>query len=116
MTELRKVLDPVHGKSHDIVSSSPGKVASTSAKGIGNDPLDTQVGVVIAVYRNELGGKVYDVSAEGTVLYGLKAWPVLGEVGVGEIVQVSKATSGALSYLIVARTTELFGEGRICYV
>jgi hypothetical protein len=116
VTELRKIFDPVRGKAHDIVASSPGRVGSTFARGLGQDPLDTRVGVVVAVYRNELGGRVYDVAADGSILYGLKAWPTLGEVRVGETVQVSRATSGALSYLIVARTTELFGEGRICYV
>jgi hypothetical protein len=115
-TEVRKVFEPESGAAYDIVSSAPGKAVSQLMRGLGHDPLDTRVGVVVAVYRNELGGRVYDVAAAGQILYGLKAWPSLGEVTVGEIVQVSRATSGALSYLIVARTTELFGSDRVCYV
>lgn len=113
---VRKVFCPAKGIAHDIVSSSTGKVSRALSRGLGEDPLDTRVGVVIAVYRNELGGQVYDVAAAGRVLYGLKAWPALGELRVGETVQVSRSTSGGLSYLVVARTSEVFGEGRICYV
>jgi hypothetical protein len=68
------------------------------------------------VYRNETGGRVYDVAAGGQVLYGLKSHPVLGEIGVGETVQVARVSRGSLGYLVIARTTDIFGEERICYV
>jgi hypothetical protein len=116
VTGVRKIFEPETGKSWDIVSSAPDKTGALFTKRLGDDPLDTRVGTVIAVYRNELGGRVYDVSASGTTLFGLKPYPLLGEVMVGETVQIARATKGAMSYLIVARTTEVFPEERICYV
>jgi len=115
-TEVRKVIEPEDGVAYDVVSSEIGEVVRSLTSRFEGDPLDTRVGVVIALYRNENGGRVYDVGSSGQVLYGLKAHPVLGEIGVGETVQLARASKGALSYLIVARTTEIFGEERICYV
>ena len=115
-TDVVKVFEPHTCKAYDIVSSAPERVGLGLRRMLGEDPLDTRVGVVVAVYRNELGGRVYDVAAAGSILYGIKAWPVLGELAVGEAVQIARATTGALSYLIVARTTEVFGKERICYV
>jgi hypothetical protein len=115
-TEVRKIFEPETGKSWDVVASAPDKIGDIFMRGIGGDPLETKVGIVVAVYRNEIGGRVYDVSVGGQTLYGLKAYPLLGELMVGETVQVSKITRGAMSYMIVARTTEVFPEERICYV
>lgn len=115
-TAVRKVVEPENGTAYDIVTSDPASVGLSFGRQYTDDPLDTKVGTVIAVYRNELGGRVYDVSAGGGILYGVKSWPLLGEVAVGETVQVAKITKGALSYMIVARTTEVFGGERVCYV
>jgi hypothetical protein len=115
-TEVMKVLIPGEGKAYDIVSSAPRRVASAFSRAIGEDPLDTRVGTIIATYRNELNMRVYDVEADGRVYLGLGVSPLLGEIMVGETVQIAKVTKGALTYLIVARTTDVFGEERICYV
>ncbi len=115
-TEVRKVIEPEAGIAFDLVSSAPEKVGAFFMRRFADDPLDTRVGAVVAVYRNELGGRVYDVAAAGRILYGLKAHPVLGELMIGETVQIARASRSALNYLIVARTTEVFGEERICYV
>jgi len=115
-TSVRKIIEPEKCLAYDIVTSAPARVGAMMSRGFREDPLDTKVGAVIAVYRNELGGRVYDVAASGRILYGLKAGPLLGELGVGETVQIARASSGALSYMIVARTTEIFGSERICYV
>ncbi len=115
-TEVRKVFEPESGKAYDIVSSSAREIARAFARRLGDDPFDTRVGTIIATYRSELGQRVYDVSTEGRIVYGLGAWPVLSELGVGENVQVARASKGALTYMIVARTSDLFGEERICYV
>ncbi|MCX6646208.1 MAG: carboxypeptidase-like regulatory domain-containing protein [bacterium] len=115
-TEVRRIFEPESGKSWDLVTSAPDKTGALLMRGIGEDPLDTRVGVVTAVYRNEIGGRVYDVSSAGSILYGLKAYPLLGELAVGESVQVARITRSALSYLVVARTTDVFPEERVCYV
>ena len=115
-TEVRKIFEPETGKSWDVVTSAPEKTGALFMKGIGEDPLDTRVGIVIAVYRNEIGGRVYDVSAAGRTLFGLKAYPLLGELAVGETVQIAHVSRGTMSYLVVARTTDVFTEERICYI
>jgi len=115
-TEVRKVIEPQSGQAYDVVSSAPEKIGAFLSRGFTEDPLDTRVGAVVGVYRNELSGRVYDVAAAGRILYGLKAGPLLGELAVGETVQIARATRGALSYMIVARTTQVFGEERVCYV
>jgi len=115
-TEVRKVLEPETGEAYDLVSSFPERTGALFKARFGEDPLDTTVGVIVAVYRNEFGGRVYDVAAAGRVLYGLKSYPLLGQLAVGETVQIAKASRSSLGYLIVARTTEVFGEERICYV
>lgn len=115
-TQLTKVIEPVKAIAYDIVSSMPRKTASVFAGKLGDDPLDTRVGTIIATYRNELGARVYDVEASGRIYHGIGSWPVLGELGVGESVQIARVSRGALVYLIVARTTDVFGEERICYV
>ena len=115
-TEVRKIFEPETGKSWDLVTSAPEKIGTLFMKGVGDDPLDTRVGIVVAVYRNEIGGRVYDVSASGRILYGLKAYPLLGELVVGETVQVAHVSKSAISYMIVARTTDVFPKERICYV
>lgn len=116
ITELRKVIDMAKNEAVDIVSSSASRVAREYVRSLAEDPLDTRVGIIVSTYRNELGGRVYDVASDGKILYNLKAAPILGELAVGETVQVSKVSTGALSYLIVARSTNLFGKERICYV
>ncbi len=115
-THIRKVIEPETGKAYDVVSSAPDRIGAFFGRKFGDDPLDTRVGAVVAVYRNELGGRVYDVASAGRILYGLKAGPILSELAVGETVQIARMSTGALNYLIVARTTEVFGEERICYV
>jgi len=115
-TSVRKIIEPENSIAYDIITSSPGKIGSLLTRQLNTDPLDTQVGAVIAVYRNEIGGRVYDIAAGGRVLFGLKAGPILGELFVGETVQIARASRGALGYLIVARTTEIFGRERVCYI
>ncbi len=115
-TEVRRVIEIDECKAYDVVSGDPGGVGRLFRTKFGDDPLDTRVGVIVAVYRNELGGRVYDVASAGRIYYGLKSHPILGELAVGETVQVAKADSGALSYIIVARTTEVFGRERVCHV
>ena len=115
-TSIRKIFDPSTGSAHDFISCDPGSIGNYLAGKLREDPLDTHVGTVVAVYRNELYGRVYDVSASGTTYYSLKSGPLLGALKVGEIVQIAKAKSGALGFYIVARTTEIFPEGRIVYV
>ncbi|HDS29909.1 MAG TPA: carboxypeptidase regulatory-like domain-containing protein [Firmicutes bacterium] len=116
VTELVKVIEPEKGKAYDIVSSSPRRVARILSGGIDEDPLDTRVGTLVATYRNELHMRVYDVESCGRIYYGLGASPVLGEIAVGETVQIAKVSKGALTYLVVARTSDIFGRERICYV
>lgn len=119
-TRVKRIFDPQSGSGHDIVDSNPGSISSLLRKSLRDDPLDTQVGIVVAVYRNEVYGRVYDVAMGGTyggrIFYGLKAGPILGEVLVGETVQVAKPSSGSMNYIIAARTTEIFGKERIVYV
>jgi len=116
VTGVRKVINIGKGCAYDVVTSAPEKAGAFLIGKVETDPLDTHVGIVVAIYRNELGGRVYDVAADGQIMYGLKPYPLLGEIAIGEAVQVAKASRNAVSWMIVARTSDVFGKERICYV
>lgn len=79
---------------------------------ITDDSLETRVGTVVAIGRNIAGQFVADVEIEGRLHRSLGCSPIVGEVEVGETVQVAKWFPGATARLIVARSPMVFGRWR----
>lgn len=109
-------VDAQEGSAQWRVGPVDASLARSLVPAIADDPLETRVGVVVALPRNAFGQTVADVEIEGQVVPGLGISPMPGMLTVGEAVQVAKWFPGASTRLVVARAPLVFGELRMAIV
>jgi len=109
-------IDPSECEFASHVHSGEFDPSDLCRKHLANDPLDRINGVVVGITWDSQGVERCDVAAGGSVFRSIARSPGIPPVKTGDAVLIAKPSRNAVHYLVVARTSDIFGPDRIIYV